>query len=93
MEKFKDDEVDFHPDTTLRELESIYGREAVRRGVRYMHSLSEADQKFKESAKKAEKYRENAVEGLTEEAEDDTGNYLAERWKEGMRNGIGLEDE
>lgn len=83
-------------DITIRELIDIHGEEAVRRGLSYMESLSEAEQNFKEAAGESSGYAEETAKGVNMEDEMDpeTREEINNRWAEGMKDGgLGLDDE
>lgn len=89
-----EDEFPVDEGMTLRELIDIHGKEAVRRGVRYIHSLSDADEEYRESADRS-KMREGYERGYKV---DTSGNKDVEeatsRWEDKMRkNGIGIDEE
>lgn len=76
-----------HPDLTVQDLIDMFGREAVRRGLEYTRSLSEADQEFRQSAdpdRMTEGYREAGVDGEVEP--------VSNKWAQSSREGgLGLD--
>jgi len=86
-----------HPDLTVQELIDMYGKEATRRGLEYIRSLSSADERFRDSGKeKKEKYADRVVEGqgvdpsqVSEEAKQEASTS----WEKAMEDdGLGLRD-
>lgn len=75
---------------TLADLREEFGEEAVNRGVAYMASLSEADEKHRSAS------GESYVEGMERSGvniEDEQKDKLATKWEsEQQEKGIGLED-
>lgn len=83
-------------DVTVRDLINMYGREAVRRGLSYMESLSEAEEEYKQSAEDGGGYAEGIARGVTdpEDLDPEKREEINERWAEGMEEGgLGLDDE
>lgn len=76
-------------DVTIGDLIDNYGREAVRRGLKYTQSLHDADEEFRKSANPEtmeEGYREAGVRGDIDPVTDE--------WSAGMeKSGLGLDDE
>ena len=73
---------------SVSDLVDEYGKEAVRRGLEYMNSLSEADENFKESVTEdnlEEGYREAGIKGDL----DPVTSHWAEQSKQ---EGLGLDD-
>lgn len=83
-------------DVTVRDLISMYGEEAVRRGLSYMESLAEAEEEFKQSVEESDEYAERVIEGVTdpENIDPEKREEINSRWAEGMQEGgLGLDDE
>lgn len=78
-----------HTELTVQDLIDMYGREAVRRGLEYTRSLSDADKEFRESAdpdRMTEGYREAGVDGEVDP--------VSEKWASSSREGgLGLDDD
>lgn len=74
---------------TIGDLESMFGREATRRGLEYMRSLDDADETFREKVDEddmTEGYRRAGVRGNIEPA--------SEKWKESSeKEGLGLDED
>lgn len=79
-------------DTTVKELAEEYGFEAMRRGLQYMDSLSDAEQEYIDSAsgEKMERgYRDAGVEGGEEQVK-----HASSKWADKMKeSGIGIEED
>lgn len=83
-------------EVTIRDLIDMYGHEAVRRGLSYMESLSEAEDNYKQSTEEQADYAEGFID-QTADPEDVPKEKRAEinnKWAEGMEeSGLGLDDE
>lgn len=84
-------------EVTIRDLINMYGREAVRRGLSYMESLSDAEENFKRSVEDEAEYAEEYADEYVDDPEDippEKRKEINERWAEGMKKGgLGLDDE
>lgn len=73
---------------TIGELKEIFGREATRRGLEYMNSLTRADRNYREAAN-PEDLDEGFERAYGDEVETDAG----DDWAKSMeRKGIDLDD-
>lgn len=81
---------------TVAELIQLHGEEAVRRGLSYMASLSEADENFRESGAEGADYGEEYIKAIAgEEANVDgeKAERLQSDWEEAMEgDGLGLDN-
>lgn len=94
LERFDSEHADISPETTVQQLVDMYGEECVRRGLKYITNLAEADKSFRESADPND-MREGYSRGITggevdpDEIEGDAPVTWAERMEE---NGLGIDD-
>lgn len=76
----------------MQDLVDLYNKEAVRRGILYMESLSRADEEYRGSVnedKMEEGYRNAGVEGSGDDMEN-----VSSQWAEGMKDsGLGLDED
>lgn len=93
LERMADDQADIvesMSDVTVSELVQQYGREATKRGLQYIISLSEAEQEFKQSAN-PKALDEGWREGF--DIEDDIDTDASDIWAEKMEErGLGLDE-
>lgn len=77
-------------ETTVSELIDIYGEEAVFRAIKYMHSLSDADENYRNaisSEDMEEGYHDAGVQ------EGDAVEKSSDKWeRESSESGLGIED-
>lgn len=83
---------------TIGELKNMFGKEATRRGLEYMASLSTADENFRQSGEEnKDKYGNRVVEGqgvdpdkVSEEAKEEASSS----WRSSIEEtGLGLDHE
>jgi hypothetical protein len=93
LESFDSSSTGISEDTTVRELANHYGEEAVRRGLKYIDNLSEADEEYRKSAD-TENLKEGVKERFDAEGESEELDEASKRWAESMEGGgLGLSDE
>lgn len=76
---------------TVQDLVSIYGKEAVKRGIQYMGSLSEAEENYRESV--TQDKMEDGFERIAESDIDlsDEAKEASSRWEqESKESGLGI---
>lgn len=84
----KDNNVDIRS-LTVQDLINIFGEEAVRRGLQYTASLSEAEQEFISSIED-----DDYEKGLEKAGVDDVPQNVSEQWKKQTQSGgLKLDDD
>jgi len=85
---------DLDDSTTIRDLRDLFGNAAVNRGIKYMASLSDANEKYKQKLSEEEYKRGMEDAGVSEESlESETGKRLIDKWqKESVKNGLGIDE-
>lgn len=90
LEAFEQNDPNISRDTTVQELINDVGESAAIRGLKYMYSLAEADENYKESMKPEameEGFREAGVEG-------ENVTTASEKWaRESNDRGIGINED
>lgn len=90
LDAFEQNKTDVSRDTTIGELIDDVGEGAVIRGIKYMYSLSEADENYKdamEPERMERGFREAGVEG-------ENVTTASEKWaKESNDKGIGINED
>lgn len=82
-------DIDHSLDKTIEELVGEYGPEAVRRGLAYMDSLSEAEKNYKENPTPEDYQR-----GLEQSGVEGDLSGVSDEWKASMdNNGLGLDND
>lgn len=92
IEKFNRDPLPVDEDISVAQLIDRYGYEAVRRGLEYTMSLSEADEEYRKSAN-TENLESRIREAFNVPEDEDIDTEAIEKWQEAMENeGIGIEE-
>jgi hypothetical protein len=94
LDSFDSDKQTLSPDTTIGELVEHYGEEAVRRGLKYIDNLSDADENYRKAVTED---GEELKEGIKEKFNSDGSEELDEvskKWADSMEDtGLGISDE
>lgn len=84
---------DHNRSTTIGELIEIHGEEAVKRGISYMESLSEAEESYRESVN-GDRFKRGVENAYGVEEGGERVEEAVSKWEESMReNGLGVTDE
>jgi len=85
---------DLNDSTTIADLRGAFGNEAVNRGIKYMASLVEANDKYKQKISEDDYRGGMERAGVSEESlESETGKRLVDKWKsESKKSGIGIDE-
>lgn len=89
LEAFEQTDPDISRDTTVQELINDVGESAAIRGIKYMYSLSDAEESYKESMNP-----ENMEEGFRSAGIEGEGvSEASEKWaKQASESGIGVNE-
>lgn len=86
------DELDIYSSTTVGELEDRYGEEVVRRALKYMDNLSEADENYRESAD-PDDMEEGYRRGFDIDEDEEINQEASNSWSEAMQDeGLGIDE-
>lgn len=79
-------------DITVLDLENMYGKEAARRGIEYMKSLSEADNNYRQAAQD-NNYGEEMKERVGDKDLSSEAQRASSKWVSNMENrGLALSE-